>query len=211
MEDNNNNLFDWILDQDLLNTSQQQQPPSEQENTLSPDQQSINNLLFHDWNDIHQSAFVNSDANSNNQQLSGGSSSSTISTTSSNNESLKEQPMIRKQRSSTATLKPFNPHGSTTEPLDNKLQPTTGRLDFRVSNNDDCHVTDSQLKKMTSKERRQLRNKISARNFRQRRKGIVKLSNQPPPPPFSSCVKSLCGNLYLTFFLFILYRLYYNT
>ncbi|KAG2220063.1 hypothetical protein INT45_007307 [Circinella minor] len=169
---NNNNLVDWILDQNLLNTSQQQQP--EQKNTLSPDQQCINDLLFHDWNDIHQSTFVNSNnSNSSNQQISG-TSSSTSSITDSNNESVKEQPIIQKQVSSKTTLKPFNPHGSTTtEPLDKKLQPTTGRLDFRVSNNDDCHVTDSQLKKMTSKERRQLRNKISARNFRQRRKDYI--------------------------------------
>lgn len=45
---------------------------------------------------------------------------------------------------------------------------STGRLDFRPIND---HIPDSQLKAMTSKERRQLRNKISARNFRNRRKG----------------------------------------
>jgi hypothetical protein len=45
---------------------------------------------------------------------------------------------------------------------------STGRLDFRqVQDN----LSESQLKLMTSKERRQLRNKISARNFRNRRKG----------------------------------------
>jgi hypothetical protein len=48
------------------------------------------------------------------------------------------------------------------------LKQTTGRLDFRSSSN---YVSDSQLKSMSSKERRQLRNKISARNFRNRRKG----------------------------------------
>ncbi|MBM6387038.1 MAG: hypothetical protein JSY10_24085 [Paenibacillus sp.] len=48
---------------------------------------------------------------------------------------------------------------------------TTGRLDFRPIND---FIPESQLKAMTSKERRQLRNKISARNFRNRRKGNVK-------------------------------------
>jgi hypothetical protein len=41
----------------------------------------------------------------------------------------------------------------------------------RLSDDDEEHYTDAQLKMMTSKERRQLRNKISARNFRNRRKG----------------------------------------
>jgi hypothetical protein len=36
--------------------------------------------------------------------------------------------------------------------------------------------TESQLKLMTSKERRQLRNKLSARNFRVRRKGTTTIS-----------------------------------
>lgn len=45
---------------------------------------------------------------------------------------------------------------------------STGRLDFRQIYD---NVSESQLKAMTSKERRQLRNKISARNFRNRRKG----------------------------------------
>jgi hypothetical protein len=45
---------------------------------------------------------------------------------------------------------------------------STGRLDFRPIND---YIPESQLKAMTSKERRQLRNKISARNFRNRRKG----------------------------------------
>lgn len=45
---------------------------------------------------------------------------------------------------------------------------STSRLDFRPMND---FIPESQLKTMTSKERRQLRNKISARNFRNRRKG----------------------------------------
>lgn len=53
------------------------------------------------------------------------------------------------------------------------MMPTAGRLDFRVSKSTDDYPTESQLKKMTSKERRQLRNKISARNFRNRRKGTT--------------------------------------
>ena len=39
------------------------------------------------------------------------------------------------------------------------------------SDDDDDYLSESQLKMMTSKERRQLRNKISARKFRNRRKG----------------------------------------
>lgn len=42
----------------------------------------------------------------------------------------------------------------------------------RRSEDEDDYLSDSQLKMMTSKERRQLRNKISARKFRNRRKGM---------------------------------------
>jgi hypothetical protein len=53
-------------------------------------------------------------------------------------------------------------------PGDQPYRPNdTGHL----SEEDECHYTDAQLKTMTSKERRQIRNKISARNFRNRRKG----------------------------------------
>jgi hypothetical protein len=41
----------------------------------------------------------------------------------------------------------------------------------RLSDEDDEHYTTDQFKMMTSKERRQIRNKLSARNFRNRRKG----------------------------------------
>lgn len=51
--------------------------------------------------------------------------------------------------------------------------PMSGRLDFRISASPNYNVTEEQLQKMTSKERRQLRNKISARNFRNRRKGLI--------------------------------------
>lgn len=47
---------------------------------------------------------------------------------------------------------------------------STSRLDFRPIND---YIPESQLKAMTSKERRQLRNKISARNFRNRRKEYI--------------------------------------
>ena len=40
------------------------------------------------------------------------------------------------------------------------------------SDDEDEYLSESQLKMMTSKERRQLRNKISARKFRNRRKGL---------------------------------------
>ncbi|KAI7894174.1 uncharacterized protein EV154DRAFT_499556 [Mucor mucedo] len=47
---------------------------------------------------------------------------------------------------------------------------STSRLDFRPIND---FIPESQLKTMSSKERRQLRNKISARNFRNRRKEYI--------------------------------------
>ncbi|ORY99567.1 hypothetical protein BCR42DRAFT_497326 [Absidia repens] len=47
-------------------------------------------------------------------------------------------------------------------------KPLSGRLDFRPTMTD--QVPESQLKSMSPRERRQLRNKISARNFRNRRK-----------------------------------------
>ncbi|KAI8086067.1 uncharacterized protein BX664DRAFT_334832 [Halteromyces radiatus] len=50
-------------------------------------------------------------------------------------------------------------------------EPLSGRLDFRPSMTD--QVPESQLKAMSPKERRQLRNKISARNFRNRRKEYI--------------------------------------
>lgn len=59
---------------------------------------------------------------------------------------------------------------------------TTSRLDFRPIND---FIPESQLKAMTSKERRQLRNKISARNFRNRRKGNVGMERR---------IKCLKGN-----------------
>ena len=43
---------------------------------------------------------------------------------------------------------------------------------------EDEEPTDAQLKLMPSKERRQLRNKISARNFRNRRKGKWYINNE---------------------------------
>ncbi|KAI8327710.1 hypothetical protein BC941DRAFT_446481 [Chlamydoabsidia padenii] len=46
-------------------------------------------------------------------------------------------------------------------------------ITHRLSDEDEDHYTDAQLKMMTSKERRQLRNKISARNFRNRRKEYI--------------------------------------
>lgn len=43
------------------------------------------------------------------------------------------------------------------------------------STSEDDELTDAQLKLLPSKERRQIRNKISARNFRNRRKGDLLL------------------------------------
>ncbi|ORX53073.1 hypothetical protein DM01DRAFT_1407851 [Hesseltinella vesiculosa] len=47
----------------------------------------------------------------------------------------------------------------------------SGKLDFRPTMTD--HIPEHQLKSMSPKERRQLRNKISARNFRNRRKEYI--------------------------------------
>lgn len=65
-----------------------------------------------------------------------------------------------KPKSSFSSTSPTSIHG--TEPL-------SGRLDFRPTMTD--QVPENQLKTMSPRERRQLRNKISARNFRNRRKG----------------------------------------
>ncbi|KAI8093529.1 uncharacterized protein BX664DRAFT_109421 [Halteromyces radiatus] len=56
------------------------------------------------------------------------------------------------------------------QPKESNINNGTGRL----SDEDEENYTEAQLKMMTSKERRQLRNKISARNFRNRRKGKKK-------------------------------------
>lgn len=111
------------------------------------------------------------------QQYHSGSSTSGSSSDSSDKESSplprSPSPSAPKGRfTSKAALKPFIPEDI--EPptnADHRTMPTTGRLDFRVTATADYNVSPSELKKMTSKERRQLRNKISARNFRQRRKG----------------------------------------
>ncbi|KAI8343202.1 hypothetical protein BC941DRAFT_508649 [Chlamydoabsidia padenii] len=50
-------------------------------------------------------------------------------------------------------------------------EPFSGRLDFRPTMTE--QVPESQLKAMSPRERRQLRNKISARNFRNRRKEYI--------------------------------------
>lgn len=111
------------------------------------------------------------------QQYHSGSSTSGSSSDSSDKESSPlprspTPPTPKGRFTSKAALKPFIPEDI--EPptnADHRTMPTTGRLDFRVTATANYNVSPSDLKKMTSKERRQLRNKISARNFRQRRKG----------------------------------------
>lgn len=111
------------------------------------------------------------------QSYHSGSSTSGSSSDSSDKESSPlprspSPPATKGRFTSKAALKPFIPEDI--EPptnADHRTMPTTGRLDFRVTATPDYNVSASDLKKMTSKERRQLRNKISARNFRQRRKG----------------------------------------
>ncbi|KAI9496126.1 hypothetical protein BDB00DRAFT_869760 [Zychaea mexicana] len=184
--DNNDTFFNWILDQGISSTvpdagaaAAATAPVSSSSpqtaTSLTPEQQNINNLLFHDWNDMHLSTLDESIINNNTSaptNTSSGSSTSSVESVERGMLSQQQQQQQQHQPRSSA-LKPFNPHGGSINDANNKLQPTTGRLDFRVSNTDECQVTDSQLKKMTSRERRQLRNKISARNFRQRRKDYV--------------------------------------
>ena len=49
--------------------------------------------------------------------------------------------------------------------------------DMDINGSHPLKPSESELKNMTSKERRQLRNKLSARNFRVRRKGTLVLEN----------------------------------
>jgi hypothetical protein len=81
---------------------------------------------------------------------------------------IDQTPPNQPEPSNESNLKPYTPSKKEKPNPHPYLQQTTSRLDFRPINDP---VSDSQLKVMTSKERRQLRNKISARNFRNRRKG----------------------------------------
>ncbi|KAI9310314.1 hypothetical protein BX666DRAFT_1882539 [Dichotomocladium elegans] len=105
---------------------------------------------------------------------SGSSSSSTGLSDSDDKDTMESHALSRGNASISRSLKVSVPD-STSAPRASyrSTMPTTGRLDFRVTRTADCNVSDSELKKMTSKERRQLRNKISARNFRQRRKDFI--------------------------------------
>lgn len=62
------------------------------------------------------------------------------------------------------------------QPLQEKVSPelaNSSMMNTSSPSEEEEEPTDAQLKMMPSKERRQLRNKISARNFRNRRKGNV--------------------------------------
>jgi hypothetical protein len=57
-------------------------------------------------------------------------------------------------------------------PVDNsQVIPESNHKHNHSTASEDDELTDAQLKLLPSKERRQIRNKISARNFRNRRKG----------------------------------------
>lgn len=81
---------------------------------------------------------------------------------SSGDEQQQQQQQQRQQQASTTKNK-----DATTE------RPSITFGTGRRSEDDDEYLSESQLKMMTSKERRQLRNKISARKFRNRRKGFL--------------------------------------
>ncbi|CAO3690389.1 hypothetical protein G6F70_000106 [Rhizopus microsporus] len=150
---NNNNIFTWIFD-----TPQQQQQ--------------VNSLFIND-NDLfaflmnpneHQ---IEQEKKNNREMINNNSDSSSKSTTS---------------HSSDSSQSAGGEEGFISYKLDNikstdiiqktpaEFTSSTGKLDFRHINS---NITENQLKAMTSKERRQLRNKISARNFRNRRKEYI--------------------------------------
>ncbi|ORZ02767.1 hypothetical protein BCR43DRAFT_520023 [Syncephalastrum racemosum] len=72
---------------------------------------------------------------------------------------------------SSSSSPPSDSQTSATKPA-KSTGSSVGLLDFRVKPKHDV-LSETQLKQMTSKERRQLRNKISARNFRTRRKEYI--------------------------------------
>jgi hypothetical protein len=80
------------------------------------------------------------------------------------NENLMPTKRLKKPKS-----KAKSPFSSTSPTSIHGTEPLSGRLDFRPTMTD--QVPENQLKTMSPRERRQLRNKISARNFRNRRKG----------------------------------------
>lgn len=64
---------------------------------------------------------------------------------------------------------------------DKKEKSPAGMLSTTTMDPDDWRPTPEEYKKMSSKEKRQLRNKISARNFRVRRKGPSSFFAREPP------------------------------
>ncbi|KAI7902557.1 uncharacterized protein BX663DRAFT_551976 [Cokeromyces recurvatus] len=81
--------------------------------------------------------------------------------------------LYRNKSLSEPTPKSFNSNKNPTSSSvikETHVGSSIGRLDFRLISN---NIPESQFKLMTSKERRQLRNKISARNFRHRRKEYI--------------------------------------
>lgn len=150
---NNNNTFTWIFD--------------------TPQQQQVNSLFINDSDlfdflmnpNQHQ---IEQEKKNNREMIKNNSDSSSKSTTS---------------HSSDSSQSAGGEEGFISYKLDNikstdiiqktpaEFTSSTGKLDFRHINS---NITENQLKAMTSKERRQLRNKISARNFRNRRKGNIK-------------------------------------
>ncbi|KAG1344095.1 hypothetical protein G6F62_004591 [Rhizopus arrhizus] len=147
MNNNNNNssTFTWVLDTNYFSLDN---------NTIDNDPNAIdvsNDDLFQFLLEpqIQQQQLLNSTTYNNSSNSSDGSTSSG------------EEGFMNHKLKSTSS-----DHGKHSS----EFASSTGRLDFRqVQDN----LSESQLKLMTSKERRQLRNKISARNFRNRRKEYV--------------------------------------
>lgn len=167
MDNNNfiNNTFTWVLE----DTSSANKPSNSQSNIApQPNQQQqqqsqeIVNLSDADLfqfllgEEAQQAALTQSNSMSHTDE-----------------DSSANEDLIMKEKPSCSTASTSRKAKSSNGPP----ATSTGRLDFRPIND---HIPESQLKAMTSKERRQLRNKISARNFRNRRKGKIKEDGYKP-------------------------------
>ncbi|ORE08733.1 hypothetical protein BCV72DRAFT_303406 [Rhizopus microsporus var. microsporus] len=149
---NNNNTFTWIFDN----------PQQQQANSLFINDSDLFDILM---NPNQQQ--IEQEKKNNKGMINNSSESSSKSTTS---------------HSSDSSQSAGGEEGFISYKLDNikstdiiqktpaEFTSSTGKLDFRHINS---NITENQLKAMTSKERRQLRNKISARNFRNRRKEYI--------------------------------------
>lgn len=88
---------------------------------------------------------------------------------SSSNEDMSEAELFQMLLGEEAKQAALTGSDSSDDMMPQAPQSSTSKLDFRPVHQD---IPDSQLETLSTKEKRQLRNKISARNFRNRRKGM---------------------------------------